>query len=516
MELIRPDRVAIYIRWSTEDQGEGTTLAVQQEACRHFLCSQGWQVRSELVFVDDGYSGGNLRRPALTALRTAVRDGQADCVVCFKLDRLSRSVVDTVNLVLEEWEGRCHFKSAREAIDTTTPAGKMFFYLLASYAEWERNVIRERTVSGRVARAAQGLWVQGSPPYGYRKDAGKRLVIHPAEAAVVRSIFRDYVSGRTLADIVRRLQAEGAPAPGGRAWSKSTLRVVLGNPAYMGVLVLGRRRANPRHGRDPAAPRVVKAAEPLVRLDGAIPPLVDAAAFAAVQKLKSERDRRKTKRSGRACSSPWLLTGVLKCARCGSSLTAHGPHQGHRPYYYCLGRARRLQCDCVPIDQADLDRWFAGEIKRVYGEYLRREQVLALLHDEGLQRLSELRASLDAVRAALADLDRQRAVVRRRFRNDEIDGEDLKGFLADIEAEAEDHHARLRALEDGVTRATSPADTAVVASQLEAMDTFASLDPRDQKHLVFKLVQAFRVYRAPGHRDIRTSVTWRLPPASLA
>jgi site-specific DNA recombinase len=103
---IDPDKVAIYIRWSTDDQSDGTTLEVQQEGCKHYLLSQGWVVNEDLIFVDDGWSGGNLERPAMTRMRTLVRAGKVDCVVVFKLDRLSRSVIDMVNLVLEEWDGQ--------------------------------------------------------------------------------------------------------------------------------------------------------------------------------------------------------------------------------------------------------------------------------------------------------------------------------------------------------------------------------------------------------------------------
>jgi site-specific DNA recombinase len=114
---IRGDRVGIYIRWSTEDQGEGTTLAVQREACQSYIHSQGWTPSDALTFVDDGISGGTVDRPALTRLRAAVRAGEVDCVVVYKLDRLSRSVVDMVKLVLEEWDGHCYLKSAREPLE---------------------------------------------------------------------------------------------------------------------------------------------------------------------------------------------------------------------------------------------------------------------------------------------------------------------------------------------------------------------------------------------------------------
>ncbi|HWI61210.1 MAG TPA: recombinase family protein, partial [Symbiobacteriaceae bacterium] len=85
---IEADRVAAYIRWSTDDQSDGTTLDVQKESCMHYIKSQGWQFREDLCFIDDGYSGGTLDRPAMTALRQAVKAGNIQCVVVYKLDRL--------------------------------------------------------------------------------------------------------------------------------------------------------------------------------------------------------------------------------------------------------------------------------------------------------------------------------------------------------------------------------------------------------------------------------------------
>jgi site-specific DNA recombinase len=509
---IRPDHVAIYIRWSTDDQGDGTTLEVQQEACELFIRSQGWTVRKDLIYVDDGYSGGNLKRPAITALRKVIKDDRVDCVVVFKLDRLSRSVVDTVNLVLEEWEGRCYFKSAREPIDTASPAGKMFFYLLASYAEWERNVIRERTAGGRQQRASQGHWACGPTPYGYRSDEHKRLVVEESEAAVVRAIFESYLKGSTIGDTVRRLQAEGAPAPKGPGqWGKPLVRHILSNQVYIGVLQYGRWKANPRHGRDAGAPRLLKAEVPSVKLEGAVPAIIDEATFWTVQKLKEERDARKTKVSGRAYSSQWLLSGIAKCAKCGASLAARAPRKGRQGFYYCLGRSFKLNCDCRMVMVKDLDEWFVHELKRVYGDSVRRQQALASLAAEHQGRMAELQSSQDAVQAELAQLEKERALLRKRFRSGEIGPEVYQDFMSEIERENETNRHRILDVEQEMSRVQAQANATDVAAQLQAVDIFETLEAKDQKHLVFKLVKAMTVYRAPDSDDVEASVTWKLP-----
>jgi site-specific DNA recombinase len=120
-QVITPDKVAIYIRWSTEDQGQGHTLEIQRESCRYFCLSQGWAPRVEQIYIDEGYSGANLERPALTRLRQAVTARLIDCVVVYKLDRLSRNIKDIINLALDEWEGLCCVRSTQEPVETGCP-----------------------------------------------------------------------------------------------------------------------------------------------------------------------------------------------------------------------------------------------------------------------------------------------------------------------------------------------------------------------------------------------------------
>jgi site-specific DNA recombinase len=308
--MIDPGRVAAYIRWSTDDQADGTTLEVQRESCIHYILSQGWRFREDLCFVDDGYSGGTLERPALAALRRMVGAGQVDCIVVYKLDRLSRSVVDTVNLVLREWEGRCHVKSTREPIDTASPAGKMFFYLLVSYAEWERSVIRERTMAGKQKRAEQGKNPGIRPPYGYAcGGAPGEWAVCEGEAAVVRRIFREYATGRGLVAIAGGLNAEAVPTRSGAPWRASTVSYLLQNEAYRGVLAYGSHRA-----------------------EKALPALIDEGLWQAVQAGRRERAALPRRSRG----GPYLLSGVARC-RCGAPLVG-GLVGGRYRTYSCSAR----------------------------------------------------------------------------------------------------------------------------------------------------------------------------------
>lgn len=184
---INPNKIAIYLRWSTDEQTSGTTLEIQLTSCKNYILSQGWNINEELIFIDDGYTGANLERPEMTRLRKCVQEGKVDCIIVYRLDRLSRNLKDAVNLVMGEWIDTSYLKSVTEPIDTTTPLGKQIFYILMGFAEMEREVIKDRVWSGKVTRAKEGKNAGFKPAYGYINELG-----NPGNFIVVQEELDDY------------------------------------------------------------------------------------------------------------------------------------------------------------------------------------------------------------------------------------------------------------------------------------------------------------------------------------
>lgn len=342
--IIDGERVAIYIRWSTEDQAAGTTLAVQRQACQHYVLSQGWRLRDDLCFVDDGWSGGSLARPGMAELRALVAAGEVACVVVYKIDRLSRNLVDAVQLVLREWDGRCHLKSVREPIDTTSDLGRMIFGILAMFADFERTAIRDRTQAGKVQRIRGGEQMHARPAFGYAPHPSARgqWVAAPDEAALVREMFDLAAAGVPVGAIVRRLNAAGLRTRAGGEWSLRSALWVLHNRTYVGEVVYGRtslRQVDDGSGR---RRRVRNVAPRVAGPTRAAPALVAPEVFARAQEEVAARRTRRAAVGSRAQGSPHLLTGLARCP-CGAAMVYKAAARSAGGYYVCA-RTRRGTC----------------------------------------------------------------------------------------------------------------------------------------------------------------------------
>ncbi|HYF95819.1 MAG TPA: recombinase family protein [Symbiobacteriaceae bacterium] len=515
---IRPDRVAIYIRWSTEDQGDGTTLVVQQEGCQHYVLSQGWRVTPSLVFIDDGYSGSTLERPRLQALRKAVLAGDVDCVVVYKLDRLSRSVMDTVNLVLGEWDGRTHLKSAREPVDTTSPMGKQFFYMLVSYAEWERNVIKDRTFSGKLRRAKEGKNPGIPASYGYRRaEEVGRFEVDPKKAKVVRWIFRKYLDEWGAFKIADELNRTGVPSPTGLTWHKTTIIQMLKNPIYCGRLVYGRTTTNPRRQRDKSEPVYLKNPEPVVA-EAPCPPLVSLSEWERAQALMSQRHRGAT--GVRSLASEYLLTGFLKC-RCGANMASHcSSHRSGKLYFYyqCQGKENHgtHACDCGMTAMDVLDSAVEAKLQ----EFLQGEQsfqkLLAVRQQKLLRQLNDLESQHRQATTTLEDLEAQMRRLNRDYRTGVLSAASYEENKREVEAERDQLKAQVEELQgrkEAVVRQMREQD--YLSSIFASAGHWADLDVPKRKVILRNLLDRVVAFKAPRSREVSIEVVWKFADPSL-
>ncbi len=230
-------RCAVYTRKSTDEglDKEFNSLEAQREACESYIASQraeGWVLVRDR-YDDGGFSGGTLDRPALKRLLADIEQGLIDVVVLYKIDRLSRSLMDFAKLV-ETFEAHgVTFTSVTQSFSTTTSMGRLTLNILLSFAQYEREIIGERIRDKVAASKARGMWMGGKVPLGY-DVADRKLVVNDTEAARVRRVFELFVETGSGVETVRRLQAEGVTAKSGRPLDKGDVYKILHLRTYIG------------------------------------------------------------------------------------------------------------------------------------------------------------------------------------------------------------------------------------------------------------------------------------------
>ncbi len=242
-------RCAIYTRKSTEEglDQEFNSLHAQREAAEAFIKSQkhaGWTLVSK-HYDDGGFTGGNLDRPALQQLLEDIEGHQIDCICVQRVDRLSRSLLDFARLVDRFDQRSVSFVSVTQQFNTTTSLGRLTLNILLSFAQFEREIISERTSDKMSAARRKGKWVGGTPVLGYDVDpAGGRLIVNEKESRHVRDIFELYLHHHSLLAVVAELArrrwktksrtSQSGKAHVGRAFTKASLRLLLTNAVYAG------------------------------------------------------------------------------------------------------------------------------------------------------------------------------------------------------------------------------------------------------------------------------------------
>lgn len=235
--LVRKLRCAIYTRKSSEEglEQEFNSLHAQREACEAYIASQrseGWVLIRD-PYDDGGISGGTLDRPALLRLMADIEEGLVDVVVVYKIDRLSRSLMDFSKLVDVFDRNGVTFVSVTQSFTTTTSMGRLTLNILLSFAQFEREVTGERIRDKIAASRRKGMWMGGVPPFGYRVES-RKLIIDEDAARHVRWIFSRFLEIGSCTLLAREVGTRGIRTPGGNRVDKKYLYRMLSNRAYIG------------------------------------------------------------------------------------------------------------------------------------------------------------------------------------------------------------------------------------------------------------------------------------------
>lgn len=322
--------VAIYIRVSSEEQVEGFSLGAQLRACRDFAERRHWIVVE--VYEDPGESGKNDRRPGFQKMIQGAQAGRYKVLLVHKLDRFSRNIDNTLKYFRELNNFDVTVASVTEDFDYSTPMGRMFFRMMAVFAQWYLENLSAETVKGKQERAQKGLH-NGRVPFGYQVVEGKREAqVVPQEAAVLKKAFEMYSTGQyTDRQIAAYLNERGFVTRKGRPWSKDTVRDFLQNEFFYGKVVYHDQLIQGRH-------------EPIISQD----------LYDQCQKIRHQRGKR-----GKSFNATpkrfYLLHRIILCAKCGRPLRMQKAMNFY--YYKEASHERGLPCEhagkSVRMERAD-------------------------------------------------------------------------------------------------------------------------------------------------------------------
>ncbi len=370
-------RVALYARKSTTigiDNQLFNSVDAQLQSCRNYVASraaEGWVVAGE--YSDLGVSGATLDRPDFKRLMRDVDAGLIDIIVAYRLDRLSRSLLDFLTWLDSMTKRGVNIAITSQSIDTTTSEGRLQVSLFMAFGQYEREAITARIRDKAAATAANGLYVGGRPPYGYRRAKLGVLETQPEEAAAVRFIFASYLAGMSRDGIIRKLNKRKAPVPaphGHRSeddtWQLGMVNRIIRHPIYKGLICF---KGDSYLGKHEAFVSPEQWAEANELINAEIP--------------QQKREQRKSH-----SEIKYPLKGILRCPHCGQELTGiYSFGNGKRLYrfYKCPHRRRgaRNSCTCRPISAEKIEAVAAEQLRllarnpRIVQSIVRQHPMLA-------------------------------------------------------------------------------------------------------------------------------------------
>ena len=385
-------RCAIYTRKSTEEglDKEFNSLEAQFDACAAYIHSQaanGWEL-IDSHYDDPGYSGGNMNRPALQVLLRAVREGKIDVVVVYKMDRISRSLADFMELTKLFEQHKVSVVSVTQKFDTSTSMGRMMLNMLMTFAQFEREMTSDRIRDKMAATRKKGMWTGGVVPYGY-KSIDRKLVVDPSRKDEVLFAFEHYAQNHSFLQTTRDLLERFGTRGDGSKWTVMNVRCLLKQ-----AIPAGKIRDN-------------KTGELFEGVHEAIVP------FDLWQKVQQIIEERRNGMQTHRCSSSAPLKGVIRCGYCDCSMVpSFGSNGQKRSYYYrCEKTHKHLTEECqLKTISADI---IEDEVFKVIGDIITNEffiQTISLDGNFSVQEAQSFAAAVFKRVKTMTKMEKQRFV----------------------------------------------------------------------------------------------------------
>ena len=484
------------------------TLDAQRESGEAYIASmkhEGWVCIPDF-YDDGGFSGGNMERPGFRQLMNDVENGKIDCLVVYKVDRLSRSLLDFTRIMETLEKHNVSFVSVTQQFNTTHSMGRLTLNILLSFAQFEREIIAERTRDKMAAARRKGKWTGGMPVLGYDIHVrGGKLIVNAFEAARIREIFELYLEHQSLLSTAKELNRRGWTTKkwitkkgherGGKPFNKNNLSSTLGNVLYLGKLTYKDEEFEGEHEA-----------------------IVDEKIWRAVRKLLRRNDRNGgpgTRSGAMRNKHGALLKGLLYCAPCNCAMTHSITARGQKRYrYYVCTQAQKNGWDNCPtksLPAAEIEAFIIGRIRCIGGD----SKLAAKTLEQAQKQLSEKIDKLNNERRAIEhDMRRFYNEQRDLLKEAALDGEGesfATAKLADTQEKIENSEKRIIAIREelAILESESVNGQELYAAVKSFDPVWESLSGREKSRLLHLLIE--RV----GYDGEKESVSLTFRPSGI-
>ena len=457
--------VALYARVSSDRQDVDLSVSAQLRALRDYAEKNGYLVARE--YVDEAESGRIADRPQFRKMLDEASKQEAPFreILVWKFSRFTRKREHAVAFKSMLRRRGVRVVSITEQADDT-PTGKLLEAIIESVDEFYSENLAQEVTRGMREAASRGFWITPNAPYGYRKvyvqDGAKKrpkLELNPPADAVVRRIFDMALQGKSTLDITKTLNAEGIASRRGKRWLKSAVHTVLDNETYTGAVVWG---------------VTAKDGAPPVRVEDAHPAIISKSEFRRVRKLLGSRAPKKV--HPRRSSSPYLLSGLVKCETCGKALTASEAKSGRYTYYVChsLLKKGRGTCDTPRLNSKRFEGVIVDNIRENILTESNIRDLVKIVDEEMDGVAREQRERLKTIEDELEDVKRRLGRIWHVIETTDIE-------MADASDRIREHRERKERLEIAAEEARSLlAERRVM---LDSADTFAAFAEEMSEYL---------------------------------
>ena len=422
---------ALYARVSSERQDVDLSVAAQLRALRDYAQRNGYLVARE--YVDEAESGRIADRPQFSRMLDEASKPEAPFkeILVWKFSRFTRKREHAVAFKSMLRRRGIRVVSITEQADDT-PTGKLLEAIIESVDEFYSENLAQEVVRGMREAATRGFWMTTYAPYGYRRvyvqDGIKKrpkLELNPPADAVVRRVFDMVLQGKSILDVTKTLNAEGIPTTNGKKWLKTTIHTMLDHEAYTGTLVWGAK------AKDGAPP---------VRVEDAHPAIVSKRDFQKARKLLASRAPKKM--NPRRASSPYLLSGLVKCETCGKAMTAAEAKSGRYTYYICHSLLKRGKgtCETPRLNSRNFEKLIVSEIRENVLTESNIRDLVKLLDEEMDGVAREQRDRLETIEEELEDVKKRLGRIWQVIETTDIE-------MADASERIREHRERKEKLE---------------------------------------------------------------------